>query len=229
MELREFVVFISGPYSGDSDDSINYHIARATILSDEVWKMGMTAICPHLNSGRPEGRYLLPQEEYRKGYKTLLRSSNAVWLTDCDYNLSTGTKDEIKLAHEIDVPVFDTVQKNQLLIYALDYVKNQTKFEAKGYDLLERQYVIPMLGALLKSQVKDKGAASWKTRLTQKECADKIIRHVMAKDSGKFISDHGIPHSVSIMADAMFLAWHELNDNPELKKQIKKKMDEIYG
>jgi hypothetical protein len=42
MELREFVVFISGPYSGDSDDSINYHIARATILSDEVWKMGMT-------------------------------------------------------------------------------------------------------------------------------------------------------------------------------------------
>jgi hypothetical protein len=233
MELRGFKVYIIGPYTGKDEGEIDRNVNNAMEWADRVWLTGMTAVCPHLNSGRAEKRFDLAQEQYYIGYNSVLIGCDAGLILP-NSDKSKGAKGEIKKAGENGIALFKTTDFPDLLEYAKEYVKKETVFKSKGMDLLEYNYVIPMLGALLKSQVKDKGADSWKTRLSVGSCLKKIHNHW--EQYGRYflgeksiVSDHGFPHSVSIVADAMFLAWHELNDNPELKKQIKKKMDEIYG
>jgi hypothetical protein len=137
---------------------------------------------------------------------------------------SIGTQGEIRFAKDHGIAVFSDIGK--ILEYGIEYVKRDTIMEAKGLDLLEWDYVMPMLGALLKSQVKDKGADSWKTRLTIQELTAKINRH---NNSKELMDGSGALHSICAMADCMMKAWKEITEHPGVLKEIKKKMDEIYG
>ena len=57
------VVYISGPYSSDSESVINENIRHATIAAAEAWRNGLAAICPHKNTERFEK--IVPEVTYQ--------------------------------------------------------------------------------------------------------------------------------------------------------------------
>jgi hypothetical protein len=50
MELRGFLTYVAGPYSADTPKGIDENIKRAKDYAIQIWEIGMTAICPHLNT-----------------------------------------------------------------------------------------------------------------------------------------------------------------------------------
>lgn len=102
---QQAVIYIAGPYRGKDNWAIEQNIRRAEELALVVWKLGMVALCPHMNTRHFQG--VLPDEVWLDGDLELIRRCDAVLLVS-GWKASHGTLAEIAYAKEQGIPVFET-------------------------------------------------------------------------------------------------------------------------
>ncbi len=89
------VVYIAGKFRGADAWEIANNIHKAATLALEVWKAGMTAICPHLNTAVFQGA--LPDDVWLKGDLEILSRCDAVLVVD-NWMHSEGARAEVAYA-----------------------------------------------------------------------------------------------------------------------------------
>ena len=70
------VIFVSGPYSADSNLEILSNIIKAVKVANELWRKGWVVICPHGNTFMMEGDYQM----FIDGNLELIDRSDAVFM-----------------------------------------------------------------------------------------------------------------------------------------------------
>ena len=105
------LVFIAGPYRADSEWEVLQNIRRAESLALELWRLGLSVICPHKNTAFFGGT--APDTVWLDGALEVVRRCDAVVCTD-DWQRSVGARGEVNLAKELGLPTF----------YSIDEVKN---------------------------------------------------------------------------------------------------------
>jgi len=97
------VVYIAGPFRGESAWAIEQNIRRAEELALGAWRLGAAVLCPHTNTRFFQGA--APDEVWLSGDLEMLRRCDAVLLTD-DWPKSHGAQAEKAEAHRVGLPVF---------------------------------------------------------------------------------------------------------------------------
>jgi hypothetical protein len=92
------VIFISGPYRGESYQEICNNISLAKAAAIKLWREGYAVICPHLNTAHFDG--LCPDEVWLEGDLEILRHCDAIYMLKA-WRDSAGAKTELKLAQEL--------------------------------------------------------------------------------------------------------------------------------
>lgn len=100
------VVYVAGPFRGNSAWDIECNIRRAETLALEVWRLGAAALCPHTNTRFFQNA--APDEVWLKGDLELLKRCDAVVLTP-DWIKSSGARAEVEFAEKLGIPVFHTL------------------------------------------------------------------------------------------------------------------------
>jgi len=97
------LVYVAGPFRGDSAWAIECNIRRAETLALEVWRLGAAALCPHTNTRFFQNA--APDEVWLAGDLVMLERCDAVILTDC-WERSSGARAEVEHAQKRGIPVF---------------------------------------------------------------------------------------------------------------------------
>ena len=105
-------VYVAGKYSDDNVMDVLKNIGRGEQLSAEVFKHGFAPFCPWHDK---DFVIRLPHAGLTK---EMFYEYSIVWLKCCDcvllvpgWETSSGTLEEIKIAKEIGIPVFETMEE----------------------------------------------------------------------------------------------------------------------
>lgn len=101
------VVYVAGPFRGETAWQIEKNVRAAEALALEVWRVGAAALCPHANSRFFHGS--LPDQVFTDGTLALLAVSHAILMMP-GWELSTGARGERAWALEHRLPVFYSVE-----------------------------------------------------------------------------------------------------------------------
>ena len=105
------LVYVAGPFRAKPDPRNQWqqweNIRRAAALALEVWKLGASCICPHLNTAFFEGA--APAETWLHGDLEQLRRCDAVLMTP-DWLDSVGARAEAEFAQTHGIPVLLTLE-----------------------------------------------------------------------------------------------------------------------
>ena len=101
------LIYIAGPFRALTAWQIIKNIFRAACVALDAWKAGFSVHCPHLNNGIFQGE--LPESVWLNGDKEVVKRCDALLLVE-GWEKSEGTKDEMRLAQEMDIPVFDELK-----------------------------------------------------------------------------------------------------------------------
>lgn len=105
------LVCIAGPYRAPTEFQVVQNIRRAEELALQVWQAGAACICPHKNTAFFGGA--APDSVWLNGALEMVKRADAVICT-ADWRASVGATDEVKLARQLGIPVFETVEELQL-------------------------------------------------------------------------------------------------------------------
>lgn len=104
------LVYVAGPFRPKTahDQWEQWeNIRRAAALALQVWKLGASCICPHLNTAFFEGA--APSDVWLDGDLVQLARCDAVLMTP-DWQRSSGAKAEHEFAKARKIPVFYDVE-----------------------------------------------------------------------------------------------------------------------
>lgn len=107
-ELPLKLIFVAGPYRADTEYGVHQNIARAEAAAIELWKLGLSVICPHKNTAYFGGA--TDDQVWLAGDLEQLRRCDALFLVK-GYEQSEGALGEIKLAKELDLPIFEDLDE----------------------------------------------------------------------------------------------------------------------
>lgn len=107
---RSKIIYVSGKYTGTPEE-VDVNIGMARSFSMEIWEMGYTALCPHLNTMHFERDCKCDYEDYMDGDMELVKRSDAMFMVP-GWEDSKGAVRERKGALALNKPVFTTL--NQL-------------------------------------------------------------------------------------------------------------------
>jgi nucleoside 2-deoxyribosyltransferase len=99
-------IYVAGPFKADTDEGVEFNIARAEALGKEVGKLGASPVIPHANTRSFHKEF--PEEFMLEATLELMRRCDAVVLTE-GWQESSGTRDEICEANWLGIPVFYTL------------------------------------------------------------------------------------------------------------------------
>lgn len=100
------VVYVSGPYSGESHEAISRNIEDAACVATELWEAGHFALCPHLNTAHFEQRVpSVPYEQYIAGDLNLLARCDCIVMLP-RWDQSKGAVKELAYAVSLGIPVY---------------------------------------------------------------------------------------------------------------------------
>lgn len=106
---RNRVVYVIGPFRASTMHGVIQNIRKAEKMAYDLWVMGFTAICPHMNTANMEG--LIPDADILAGDIELMRRSDFVvcYLPFKDPRVvdSAGTQGEIQHAKVMKKPLYD--------------------------------------------------------------------------------------------------------------------------
>lgn len=105
---RHLVVYISGPLGASTIDGWFTNTMKARSACRELWILGVTPICPHLNNLLMEGA--ISYDEYLLGDLELVKRSDAVLMIG-DWKDSKGAIQEREFAGFHNIPIFYTMIK----------------------------------------------------------------------------------------------------------------------
>lgn len=119
MEEKKLVIYIAGPYTGDSAKEISENVQNAERVGQEILRRGHVALCPHsMTHDWDIGTGL--------GYQVFI-DSDLVLLERCDaicmvhgYGRSKGSMGELKRAEELDLQIFLSIDQVPLGPGAVD-------------------------------------------------------------------------------------------------------------
>ena len=100
------VVYIGGPFRGNSAWDIEENIRRAERLALEVWRLGVACLCPHTNTRFFQNA--APDDVWLVGDLAMLARCDAFLVTE-DWERSSGTRAEVAFCEKYDIPVFYTL------------------------------------------------------------------------------------------------------------------------
>jgi len=105
--VKKKLVYIAGPFRGPNHWEIWQNINRAAELALEVWRLGLVAVCPHMNTFCFQGA--APDDIWLDGDLEILSRCDAVLMTS-DWQRSTGAKAEHDFALLHRIPVCYTLE-----------------------------------------------------------------------------------------------------------------------
>jgi hypothetical protein len=92
------IIYIAGPYRSKYGKlGIIRNIWKARQVAKELWKMGHTPICPHLNSALLDG--IVPDQRFLDGDIEILKRCDAIVLMP-GWRKSEGARKEFDIAFE---------------------------------------------------------------------------------------------------------------------------------
>lgn len=100
---RPMLVYVAGPYRSTQYSSTEENILRARQIAIELWEMGHTAICPHLNTQGFEHDCTVPDKRYLEGYLQILARCDALVLAP-GCQASQGAEGEKMYADSLGIP-----------------------------------------------------------------------------------------------------------------------------
>lgn len=102
------LLYVSGPYSGDTSKDIDRNIKQAADISGKLWELGHAVICPHTNTGQPhlnEKNCTATYDQYINGDLHMICYCDALVMTT-DWEKSKGAKIEKAYAESLDIPIY---------------------------------------------------------------------------------------------------------------------------
>jgi len=123
------VVYVAGPFRGDSAWEIECNIRRAETLALAVWRAGAACLCPHTNTRFFQGA--AGDEVFLEGDLELLLRCDAVILTE-DWTNSSGACEEVIFAIRHGIPVFEYFASLKLWLEYGTHKEIQSALEAKA-------------------------------------------------------------------------------------------------
>jgi len=116
MNLRNKVIYVAGAYSPiktkttttdnghftRSGTNIDHNINVAKIFAIELWEMGFTVICPHLNTAHFEQDCTCKYDDYLQGDLELLSRCDAIFmLPNWKYSEGAGVEKGFAIEHNL--------------------------------------------------------------------------------------------------------------------------------
>lgn len=98
------VVYIAGPFRGDTGWRIETNVREAEAVALRVWQAGAVALCPHTNTRHFHGE--APDAVFVEGTLELLRRCDAILMID-GWADSDGARGERAEAEWLGLPVFE--------------------------------------------------------------------------------------------------------------------------
>ncbi len=112
------VIYVAGPYRSPTEWGVYQNIRSAEKVSLEIWKMGGAAICPHKNTEMFGGA--AEDSVWLEGDMAILSLCHAIYAMPT-WKQSTGAIAELKLAKNLDIPIFECLEKlNSWIVERLD-------------------------------------------------------------------------------------------------------------
>jgi len=102
------MVAIAGPYRSATEWGVIENIRRAELVSLAAWQLGVAVICPHKNTAFFGGA--ASDSVWLDGAMEMVRRSDAV-LTVVGWEKSDGARNEVALATQLGIPVFDSIEE----------------------------------------------------------------------------------------------------------------------
>lgn len=99
------LVYIAGPYGAIPGHDIDDNIARSRDIAIDLWTMGHTAICPHLNTSHFEKDTDLKWDDYMRGDLKILARCDAIVMDEL-WEQSKGACVEREFAQQHNIPVY---------------------------------------------------------------------------------------------------------------------------
>ena len=123
MHIRNFLLYVAGPYSGATEYVITANIENAAIIAQQLWDEGFSVICPHTNTSHfthDKTSY----NDYIEGDLVMLARCDGIVMID-RWEQSKGAIGEKERAELLNIPVFDL---NQIPLSAIKgYFENKLK------------------------------------------------------------------------------------------------------
>lgn len=110
MSKRNLVIYIAGKYTADTPEEITENIVFARQYAIEVWQLGYTALCPHLNTFHFEKDAELEYEDYMNGDFELIKRCDALFMLP-NWTDSMGATREREHAIQENKPVFYSLEE----------------------------------------------------------------------------------------------------------------------
>lgn len=104
------VVYLAGPFRGETAWDVECNIRKAETLALEVWRLGHAAVCPHTSTRFFDGA--VPDDVFLRGDLEILRRCDAVLLVE-GWEHSKGATVEAREALTRGIPVFTTFDRLQ--------------------------------------------------------------------------------------------------------------------
>lgn len=100
------LIYVSGPYSADTEPGITKNIEQAAVIAGELWEMGHGVICPHTNTA---GVFFkdcaATYDQYIQGDLVMIARCDALVMTP-DWEKSKGARIEWAYANSLGIPVY---------------------------------------------------------------------------------------------------------------------------
>lgn len=100
------VIYVAGPYHGESSEEIQRNIMAAEKVAVECWKRGWAVLCPHKNTAGFEAYEddVLSHGTWIRGDMEMLSRCDAVVLVN--NKMTKGVKMELDLARSIGLDIY---------------------------------------------------------------------------------------------------------------------------
>jgi hypothetical protein len=106
---RRKLIYTAGPYRADTIQGVVQNIREAEYWAARLWAAGASVICPHKNTGLLDGIHGMTCQEWLAGDFEQIIRCGALFLLPNWHN-SKGTLDEIAVAQEYGIRIFQTEQ-----------------------------------------------------------------------------------------------------------------------
>ena len=109
------VAYVAGPYRNKSLYFIKQNIRRAEDVAVRLWNYGYAVICPHANTNFFDGAYGMEDDVWLKGDLEIISRCDILVVIP-GWASSKGTKEEIKFARSLGIPVFFWEKEEQKIV-----------------------------------------------------------------------------------------------------------------
>lgn len=110
------LIYIAGPYSADTGTDIESNVLQATLIGQQLMRLGHSVICPHSMTHKWDEDSGLSYRDFMRQCLDLLKRCDAIYLLP-GWENSDGSRLEFHKARKKHIPAY----------YKLDDVPEATK------------------------------------------------------------------------------------------------------